>query len=197
LDGTTYITPILSGIQGPAGPKGATGATGPTGGYPIHTIGESYGGGIVFYVYDGGQHGLIAASADQSTVGIQWYNGTLRSTGATIDGLGAGAMNTPIIVATQMADNQTGNFAAKVCADYSVTGSNGVNYGYWYLPSWHELSLLNLQKNVVGGFADNHYWSSTEYDAYIAFYNYFGDVVQNGTPYSKGASFNVRAIRAF
>ena len=40
-------------------------------GYPAHTIGESYGGGIVFYVYDGGQHGLIAATSDQSA-GIQW-----------------------------------------------------------------------------------------------------------------------------
>src|ERR1035437_7698879 len=27
--------------------------------YQVHTIGESDGGGIVFYVYDGGQHGLI------------------------------------------------------------------------------------------------------------------------------------------
>jgi len=26
-----------------------------------HHIGEKYGGGIVFYVYDGGLHGLIAA----------------------------------------------------------------------------------------------------------------------------------------
>ena len=33
-----------------------------------HTIGDSYGGGIVFYVYDGGQHGLIAATTDQSSV---------------------------------------------------------------------------------------------------------------------------------
>ena len=194
LDGTTYITPILSGLQGPIGPAGPAGSSG---GYPIHTIGESYGGGIVFYVYDGGQHGLIAATADQST-GIQWYNGTIRSTGATGNGLCGGAMNTAIIVATQMADNQTGNFAAKVCADYSVTGSNGIDYfGDWYLPSWHELSLLKFQKNVVGGFADNHYWSSTEYDGSVAFYNYFGDVVQNLTPYSKGAIFNVRAIRAF
>ena len=35
-----------------------------------HYIGESYGGGIVFYVYDNGQHGLIVATADQSS-GIQ------------------------------------------------------------------------------------------------------------------------------
>jgi hypothetical protein len=197
LDGTTYTTPILSGIQGPAGPTGATGATGPTGGYLIHTIGESYGGGIVFYVYDGGQHGLIAASTDQSTGGIQWSNGTFRSTGATGDGLGAGAMNTAMIVATQMADNQTGNFAAKVCADYSVTGTNGVNYGDWYLPSLHELNLLNLQKNVVGGFASSFYWSSSEIAANSSVYTYFGEGPTTAILILKSGSLNVRAVRAF
>jgi len=40
-----------------------------------HYIGESYGGGLVFYVYDGGQHGLIAATTDQSAA-KKWYNGT-------------------------------------------------------------------------------------------------------------------------
>jgi hypothetical protein len=39
LDGTTYITPILSGIQGPAGPIGLTGPTGPTG--PAGTAGTN------------------------------------------------------------------------------------------------------------------------------------------------------------
>ena len=32
-----------------------------------HFIGESYGGGIVFWVDATGQHGLIAATSDQST----------------------------------------------------------------------------------------------------------------------------------
>jgi len=36
-----------------------------------HYIGESYGGGIVFYVNDSGRHGLIAATSDQST-GMRW-----------------------------------------------------------------------------------------------------------------------------
>lgn len=208
IQGATGIQGV-TGIQGPQGPigiqgatglTGATGATGPagsSGGYPIHNIGESYGGGIVFYVYDGGQHGLIAATADQSTGGIQWSNGTLRSTGATGDGLGAGAMNTAMIVATQMADNQTGNFAAKVCADYSVTGTNGVNYGDWYLPSLHELNLLNLQKNVVGGFASSFYWSSSEMAANSSFYTYFGDGPTTAILILKPGSLNVRAVRAF
>ena len=47
-------------------------------------IGENYGGGIVFYKYDGGQHGLIAATADQNT-GIRWYGGANTNTCARID----------------------------------------------------------------------------------------------------------------
>ena len=119
-----------------------------------HVIGETYGGGKVFYVDDSGQHGLIAALADRST-GIQWYNGTNKFTGTTGDGLYAGAMNTAIIIAAQMNDNPAGNFAAKVAADYSVqedgvtpcTGSAAeICYGDWYLPSMVELNLLYQQK---------------------------------------------------
>ena len=63
-----------------------------------HAIGDSYGGGVVFYVYDNGQHGLIAATADQST-GIQWDNGTYTTTNAVRDGIGAGKFNTERIIA--------------------------------------------------------------------------------------------------
>ncbi len=160
----------------------------------VHFIGENYGGGIVYYVYDNGQHGLIAATADQST-GMQWYNGTFRYTGTTGDGLGAGAMNTAMIVATQMADNQTGNFAAKVCADYSVT-VGGITYGDWYLPSKYELNLLYLQKSLDGGFSSLYYWSSSENNNYSASDRHFG----NGTQYYIDKNLTedrVRAVRAF
>ena len=159
----------------------------------VHFIGENYGGGIVFYVYDNGQHGLISATADQST-GIQWYNGTYRYTGTTGDGLGAGAMNTALIVATQMADNQIGNFAAKVCADYSVT-VGGITYGDWYLPSKYELNLLYLQKAVVGGLTNNYYWSSSENNFNFAWVQYF--VVGFQFNYDKVNTYYVRAVRAF
>ena len=158
-----------------------------------HYIGENYGGGIVFYVYDDGRHGLIAAAADQSTA-IQWYNGTNRNTGTTGDGLLAGTMNTAIIVVAQMADNQNGNFAAKVCSDSSVT-VGGVKYDDWYLPSKHELGLLYLQKAVVGGFDDGNYWSSTESDASNAWARNFNS--GNQISKIKNATYYVRAIRAF
>jgi hypothetical protein len=158
-----------------------------------HAIGESYGGGMVFYVYDNGQHGLIAATGDQST-GMRWYNGTDRSTGTTGDGLNAGSMNTAMIVASQTADSFYANFAAKVCADYSVT-VGGITYGDWYLPSKYELNLLYLQKDVVGGFSSTNYWSSTEYNSPGACYQYFATGGQSAD--YKYLTYYVRAIRSF
>jgi hypothetical protein len=164
-----------------------------TGSSSSHSIGESYGGGIVFYVYDGGQHGLIATTTDQST-GIQWYNGTYRYTGTMSEGLGAGEMNTALIVSAQMSDNQTGNFAAKVCAVYSVT-VDGITYGDWYLPSKYELTLLYAQKSVVGGFGGSNYWSSTEINNLNA---YGWDLTTGATVLAgKTSTLYVRAIRAF
>jgi hypothetical protein len=164
----------------------ATGAT-------TLTIGQNYQGGIIFWLDATGQHGLIAATADQST-GIQWYNLTYRSTGTTGDGLYAGAMNTAMIIATQMADNEMGNFAAKVCADYSVTVGD-VTFGDWYLPSKYELNLLYLQQTEVGGFADYYYWSSSENSISDAWRQNFG----GGNQYNdfKQNTYYVRAVRAF
>ena len=159
----------------------------------IHSIGESYGGGIVFYVYDGGQHGLIAATTDQGT-NIHWDNGTFRLTGSDGYGVNAGSMNTAMIVATQIADNQLGDFAARVCASYSVVVA-GVTYGDWYLPSKFELNLLYLQRSVVGSFASAYYWSSSEVTSVRAWEQTFND----GNQYdgNKNNLDNIRAIRSF
>ena len=157
------------------------------------SIGQTYQGGIIFYLDASGCHGLIAAPSDQST-GIQWYNGTYRITGTTGDGLGAGEMNTAMIVATQMADNQSGNFAAKVCADYSVT-VGGVTYGDWYLPSKYELNLIYINKLTIGGFASGFYWSSTDVSNIDAWYQDFLNGLQSTN--LKNFTYYVRAIRAF
>ncbi len=161
------------------------------------SIGQSYQGGIIFWLDATGQHGLIAATSDQST-GIQWHNGTFRCTGTTGDGLYAGKMNTAIIVAAQMADNQSGNFAAKICADYSVV-VNGVTYGDWYLPSKYELDLLYQQKSVVGGFEDEtSYWCSTEYATAFSDLKAWRLYCPWGFyDFGKGDTYRVRAVRSF
>ena len=157
-----------------------------------HYIGESYGGGIVFYVYDNGQHGLIAATADQST-GIRWYGGSYTNTRARADGVGAGLKNTSIIIANQGPVDGSA-FAATLCNEYSVTVGD-VTYGDWYLPSKYELNLLYLQKAVVGGFANNYYWSSSEDDAVYAWYQGFANGLQEYN--TKNGTIYVRAVRAF
>jgi hypothetical protein len=158
-----------------------------------HFVGENYGGGTVFYVYDDGQHGLIAATADQST-GIRWYGGTNTSTRARADGVGAGLKNTAIIIANQ--GPVDGNaFAATVCNEYLVT-VGGVTYGDWYLPSRRELSLLYLQKTLVGGFASAIYWSSTEISNGYAWGLVFAYGIQSYSG-KDTTTYGVRAVRAF
>ncbi len=166
-----------------------------TGGTTL-AIGQNYQGGIIFWLDASGQHGLIAATTNQS-LNLRWWNGVDRSTGALGDGLYAGAMNTAMVIATQMADNQSGNFAAKACADYSVTAS-GVTYGDWYLPSKYELNLIYAQKAVIGDFpANTYYWSSTEDDPLRAWNQDFNDGAQYSNDKDTTPIGGVRAIRAF
>ncbi len=153
-----------------------------------HYIGESYGGGKIFWLDSSKLHGLIASTTDQST-GIQWYNGTYFATGATLDGIYAGKANTARIISNQGA----GSYAAQVCK--SIGPVNNEYYDDWYLPSKYELNLLFLQKTVVGGFTTNDYWSSTEYDPISAWFQHFAGGTQDY--YYKGYVINVRAIRSF
>ena len=161
-----------------------------------HYIGESYGGGKVFFVYDNGKHGLIAASSDQSNA-IRWFGGSNTNTRARGNGVGAGLKNTAIIIANQ--GPVDGNaFAATICNEYYVTETVGLvttTYGDWYLPSKYELNLLYLKKSEVGGFANWYYWSSTEIDSGWSSLQYFA----NGVNYrvNKNLTYAVRAIRAF
>ena len=130
-------------------------------GVSTHTfkIGDSYGGGKIFWVDAAGRQVLIAATSDQST-GIKWSNNSIK-TGAGLEGVYAGRANTVMISTMQHA----GSYAAQICSDYSVTDPvTNEYYDDWYLPSKTELSLLQAQKTVVGGFNTSvGYWSSTEY----------------------------------
>jgi hypothetical protein len=161
-----------------------------------HTIGELYGGGIVFYVWDGGAHGLIA-STDNLTGKFWGADGTLVS--STIyplrDGIGAGRNNTERIIQNiKTSDNIFKSdytlYAAYVCLTYQ-----GGNYGDWYLPSKYELKLLYLQKSVIGWVSGN-YWSSNDYATRDAYYLDFSTGLFVGM--TKNYQGNgVRPIRSF
>ena len=190
--GTTAGTNTLTVTSGTPMNSITFTATGTVDAAPL-AIGDNYGGGIIAYIlvsgdpgYVAGQtHGLIAAPGDQST-GSLWWNGSYITTGATGTATGTGAANTTAIVASQGA----GSYAAKLCDDLVLNG-----YSDWYLPSRDELNKLYLNKRAVGGFATYFYWSSSEDNAYYAWYQYFGV----GSQYFdiKFNYFHVRAVRAF
>ena len=147
-------------------------------------IGESYGGGIIFYIDGTGLHGLISAPTDQST-GAPWgcYGTLIGGTGTAI---GTGQANTTLIVNGCLESG----IAARICNDLVLNG-----YSDWFLPSLDELNQMYLQKTVIGGFANSYYWSSSEYSANYAWSQYFGS---NNQYYDyKYNAFYVRAVRAF
>jgi len=156
-----------------------------------HAIGDSFGGGIVFYVYDGGHHGLIAATADQSNE-AKWTTSTYYGSNcyAWRDGINGGFANTERIFLQSGPGSSSSPIAAQVCAHYQ-----GGNFGDWYLPSKYELNLLYAQKNIVGGFTSSYYWSSTEAANSAAWYQDFYSGSQGSD--DKENANSVRAIRAF
>lgn len=151
---------------------------------PGRYIGESYGGGIVFYIDWSGEHGLIAAETNQSLM-ITWgCPGTLMNCYG--NGVGQGWYNTELIVA----GCSTPDIAARICYDLELNG-----FLDWYLPSIYELEMMYQQQSVIGGFDGEAYWSSSEYDGNYAAVYFF---TQAMTGYmNKNELFRVRAIRQF
>jgi hypothetical protein len=153
-------------------------------------IGDTYEGGIIFYLDDTKQHGLVCAPTDQST-SATWSNGSDITTGAVGSDIGTGQSNTTIIVNLQ----GDGNYAAKICDDLVLNG-----YDDWFLPSKSEcFSMyfnLKIYKNM-GDFSDNLYWSSTESTVNLAYSQYANDGYGPTGGYYKSTAYSVRAVRAF
>lgn len=156
-----------------------------------YNIGDTAQGGIVFYVDESGEHGLVVDTVNlaQST----WYAGTFGVTQAKGDGPFAGEMNTAIIISSHVAiGDNGGSYAARLCADLFKGG-----YGDWYLASREEFVLMrnNLHLAGLGGFGNVDYWTSTEVDDQDAYFFDFADGNQEGV--AKDSTSRVRAIRAF
>ena len=159
--------------------------------YALGDIGPA--GGYIFYdkgSYSDGWRYLEAAPASTET-DKQW--GTFGTwIGGTETGIGTGQSNTTTIL-TILTWLES---AAQFC-DVLVYGG----YGDWFLPSKDELNLMreNLYLEGVGGFADDgyssYYWSSSEGNAYSAWFQYFGYGSQDY--YYKYVNLRVRAVRAF
>ncbi len=149
-----------------------------------HYLGEEYLGGIIFYLYIGGdglQHGLVVSKTESTGT---WSGSTLVGANRTEDGL----YNTTLMPAGSTVKTWVIGLGAS-----------------WYLPSVDELSLLwhnryhiNKTARSIGSdllSSNGYYWSSMEYDATGA---YGFDFFQGYSCYrGKTNTDRVRAIRAF
>ena len=159
--------------------------------------GEQVHGGIVFYVDETGQHGLVAALEDLGS--FEWGCYGMGIPGADGQAIGTGYQNTLDIV--------------EGCPDVNSAAFNALNatiegYTDWYLPSKDELKeMYNTIGNGgpegnIGGFSSGHYWSSSEYEYgsdHSAWYVslYFGYAGYIGQSRNKYDTYKVRVIRTF
>ena len=173
----------------------------------IYSVGDFAQGGVVFWVDETGQQGLVAAKDDQSqSTGFSWNAGTYGYTHANGDGLFAGEANTSKIIAAHVAIGDDGStYAARICNELQLT-EGGKTYGDWYLPSLEEVNLMYINKasidataiaNGGSGFADEYYWSSSEYDFGNAWVQhlFYGSQTWPAKVFFEG--IYVRAVRAF
>jgi hypothetical protein len=162
------------------------------------TIGQSYQGGKVAYILVSGDpgydpntpHGLIAATSDQSDqlIRIKWDKGTYTITGATGTAIGTGLSNTNKIIVSQ--GEPAISYAAGLARAYK-----GGGYTDWYLPSKDELEKLSYTREIIGGFVNYYYWSSSEVNLSKAWFQTFFSGKQETSV--KGEPAIVRAIRSF
>jgi hypothetical protein len=172
-------------------------------------VGDLAEGGIVFYVDETGEHGLVAALEDLTEGatdpygydfnGFEWGCFFENVSGADGQAIGTGYQNTMDIVSQGCVTENGGITAAQVALDTEVNG-----YSDWYLPSIDELNEMyntigpvGLESNI-GGFeisVNSYYWSSSEINHMTAWGVYFdnGDVELS----SKNNTRSVRVIRSF
>jgi hypothetical protein len=171
-----------------------------------HYVGELFGGGIVFYVYNNGANGLIASLDDlDGGSGVAWSGNDSVLIGATAQSFYDGASNTTAMV-TQDA---TATKAGTLCDSYSNGGSSD-----WYLPTDWELNLLYNSVYLINTLLENdgigttnglnaeylaptygRYWSSTEDPGNFAWYYEVGSGYSDYS--TKVKPWRVRAVRAF
>ncbi|PQJ76298.1 DUF1566 domain-containing protein [Polaribacter glomeratus] len=170
---------------------------------PNYQVGDFLYGGVVFWVDETGQHGLVCSKKNQINA-IKWFAGTFGSTQAKGNGLYAGKANNSIIISTHVILGDDGElYAARLCNELEITENNRT-YGDWYLPSKFELYLMYENKEIINltaianegeSFVNDVYWSSTENSVNDA----WGLDLSNGQESIIFKSFanNVRAIRSF
>lgn len=169
-----------------------------------YAVGDFAQGGVVFYVDETGQHGLVVAKNDLPTV--RWFAGTYGKTRADGNGIYAGAAANVIIIAAQLVLGDDGDpYAAATCNELQITEGT-TTYSDWYLPTPAELELLGANYVIVDATATANggtnlltspYWSSKEANNTDATAVLITPGGTSTLTINKAAPFNIRAVRRF
>jgi len=155
-----------------------------------YQVGDMTEGGIVFYVDDSGQHGLVAALEDLGL--FEWGCFNIEVDGADGTGIGSGYLNSLEIVAECV--------ETPIAASEALAFESG-DYSDWYLPSKDELIEMYFTignggtEGNIGDFVLNVYMSSSEYSIYSIWVVGLDNGFSGPTPKSNLGI--VRPIRSF
>jgi len=128
--------------------------------------------------------GMLYVAPQDYDVIVEW-GGYGTTVGAT--SINDGESNTSIITGA-LGDNGGVAYAASVCETLDAYG-----YSDWYLPSKDELNALYENRETIGGFTTETYWSSTEYSEYESYSLMFGTGML--VPQSKDYTRKFRCVR--
>ena len=154
--------------------------------YP-YAIGQALQGGVIGTLAAGVPK-LIAASADS---GLAAWGGNGTAIGAPAQSDSDGAANTSAIVSALGG----GGYAAALCDSLNTSG-----YADWYLPANNQLAALSANLAAIGGFATDHYWSSTEFThspTSVALAQYVDAAGSSLLGVSKSINLRVRCVRNY
>lgn len=159
-------------------------------------IGQFYKGGIIIWVTEDGEHGLLASLHDVH-VGTLWGLNEIKAETRSEDGM----ENTIKIVG--FPEIKPTN-AAKLCFEYKAN-----NEGGWYLPSSTELGKMAKASAIISKILNNdgndltegiqterYYWTSTE-KGYKGMATGLSGTTGNGGTQYKTKYLAVRAVKKF
>jgi len=190
VTGTTNTsTTTVVALSCATGGTCVVGDTGPGGGIVFYDAGSTQSWGQYLEATPSGWSGAIwAPRAEWGCVGIPIL-------GARGTAVGTGQANT-----TAIANGcRTAGIAAQLADALTFGGKSD-----WFLPSKDELALIYTSRAIIGGFAADTYWSSTEYNRggvahtkrVPVWVQYFYNGLQSPN-YKGGPPLSVRPVRAF